>query len=414
MGALDRKIQTNRTGSVKLKLTQGGRPVAGCAVRIGQKNHKFQFGSNWQDDIIRFARKELNGPAGEQPDVITKLYLDLFNQVTLPFYWANFEPEQGKPGTEMMKKLASWYSSHDIALKGHPLCWHTLAPNWLLNMTNDEILRTQIDRIKRDVSDFAGIVDTWDVVNEAVIMPIFDKYDNGLTRLCKEKGRIELLKIMFETARETNPRARFLINDFDTSPAYDILVEGCLEAGIEIDVIGIQSHMHQGYWGVEKTERIIERFERFGLPIHFTENTIISGDLMPPEIKDLNDFQVTDWPSTPEGEERQAEEVVTHIKTLLSHPLVESITWWDIKDGAWLNAPSGLIRRDNTPKPSYHALKDLFKGEWWLKPSEFVSDSKGEIEVKGFLGEYELEFEGRLQRFQIPSTEESEIQIDLL
>ncbi|MBN2658255.1 MAG: endo-1,4-beta-xylanase [Spirochaetales bacterium] len=413
MGALDRKIHKNRTGSVKIKLTRGGRPVTGCAVRIGQKNHKFQFGSNWQDDIIRFAGKELDGPAGEKAEILTNLYLDLFNQVTLPFYWANFEPEQGRPGTENMKKLASWYRSHDIALKGHPLCWHTLAPNWLLDMTNEEILRTQIDRIKRDVSDFAGIVDTWDVVNEAVIMPIFDKYDNGLTRLCKEKGRIELLKIMFETARKTNPRARFLINDFDTSPAYDILVEGCLEAGIEIDVIGIQSHMHQGYWGVEKTERILERFERFGLPIHFTENTIISGDLMPPEIKDLNDFQVTDWPSTPEGEERQAEEVVTHIKTLLSHPLVESITWWDIKDGAWLNAPSGLIRRDNTPKPSYHALKDLFKGEWWLKPAEFVSDSKGEIEVKGFLGEYELEFEGRHQRFQIPSSEESEIQIDL-
>ena len=29
---------------------------------------------------------------------------------------------------------------------------------------------------------------------------------------------------------------------------------------------------------------------------------------MPPEIVDLNDYQVTDWPTTPEGEERQARE----------------------------------------------------------------------------------------------------------
>ena len=57
-----------------------------------------------------------------------------------------------------------------------------------------------------------------------------------------------MIKTLFETARETNPAATFLINDFDISSAYDILIEGCLEAGIEFDVIGIQSHMHQG-WG---------------------------------------------------------------------------------------------------------------------------------------------------------------------
>ena len=29
--------------------------------------------------------------------------------------------------------------------------------------------------------------------------------------------------------------------------------------------------MHQGYWGEEKTLDVLERFARFGLPIHFTE-----------------------------------------------------------------------------------------------------------------------------------------------
>ena len=29
---------------------------------------------------------------------------------------------------------------------------------------------------------------------------------------------------------------------------------------------------------------------------------------MPPEIVDLNDYQVESWPSTPEGEARQADE----------------------------------------------------------------------------------------------------------
>jgi GH35 family endo-1,4-beta-xylanase len=232
----------------------------------------------------------------------------------------------------------------------------------------------------------------WDVINEAVIMPIFDRYDNGLTRLCKEMSRIRLIATMFETTRAVNPKATLLLNDFDTSPAFDILVEGCLEAGIQIDVIGIQSHMHQGYWGVEKTLRVLEQFERFNLPIHFTENTLLSGELMPPEIVDLNDFQVSQWPSTPEGEERQAEEVVLHYKTLLSHPLVQAITWWDITDGGWLNAPAGLLRQDQTPKPAYDELNKLIKGEWWLSPTTMTTDDQGRITVEGFLGDYEISY----------------------
>ena len=207
-------------------------------------------------------------------------------------------------------------------------------------------MEAQIGRIQREVADFAGVIDMWDVINEAVIMPVFDRYDNGITRICKQLERIELIRTMFDTARATNPNATLLLNDFDMSPAYDILVEGCLKAGVKIDVIGIQSHMHQGYWGVEKTQHVLERFERFNLPIHFTENTIVSGHLMPPEIVDLNDYQVSEWPSTPEGEARQTEEVILHYKCLLANPKVEAITWWDMTDGHWLHAPSGLLRAD--------------------------------------------------------------------
>ena len=109
----------------------------------------------------------------------------------------------------------------------------------MLPLDNRAILQAQIARIQREVSDFAGLIEMWDVVNEAVIMQIFDRYDNGLTRICKELGRIELIRTLFETARATNPQATLLLNDFDVSPAYDILVEGCLEAGIPIDVIRI-------------------------------------------------------------------------------------------------------------------------------------------------------------------------------
>jgi GH35 family endo-1,4-beta-xylanase len=280
-----------------------------------------------------------------------------------------------------------------------------------MDYSNEEIMRIQLERIKREVTDFKGYVDVWDVINEVVIMPNFDKYDNAVTRICKEYGRIETVRRVFEAAREANPNAILLINDFDTSPAYDILVEGCLEAGIDIDVIGIQSHMHQGYWGVEKTERILARFERFNRPIHFTETNLVSGELMPKHIVDLNDWQVDDWPTTEEGEARQAEEAVLHYKTLLAHPLVEAITWWDFVDGQWLNAPSGLLRKDLTPKPAYQELYKLVKGEWWLEPTTFRTAEDGSVSFNGFLGEYELRYQGKTVKFNLAESGEAVIEV---
>ena len=408
----DEKIRKNRTAQAKITiLGPDHRPMAHQEFVIAQTKHKFLFGTTGYG-IIQ-ANGGLSGEEKVQADRKVDKLVSLFNYVTLPFYWGRFEPIQGQPMTDRLMETARWCVDRNIVVKGHPLCWHTVTADWLLQMSNAEILQAQIGRIQREVTNFRGLIDTWDVINEAVIMPIFDKYDNGITRICKELGRIRTVRTMFETARAANPDAVLLINDFDMSPAYDILVEGCLEAGIEIDVIGIQSHMHQGYWGVEKTLHVLEQFSRFNLPIHFTETNLVSGHLMPAEIVDLNDYQVEDWPSTPEGEERQAQEVVTHFKTLMAHPLVEGITWWDFFDGGWLNAPAGLLRKDGSSKPAYDELQRLVKGEWWLEPTRLGTDDKGEVQISGFLGDYELNYGGNKYPFSLDAVGENSVEIHI-
>jgi endo-1,4-beta-xylanase len=402
---MDENIKKNRTAEATITLLkQGGTPLANQEVTIEQTNHAFLFGTA-AFDLVPLASGDYVGEEKEQAEDRARKITGLFNAATLPFYWARFEPQRGHPMTEKVKNAARWCLDHNLVTKGHPLCWHTLTADWLLTMSNAEILQAQIARIQRDVSDFRGLIDMWDVINEAVIMPVFDKYDNGITRLCRELGRIKTIKTMFETARETNPNAILLINDFDVSSAYDILVEGCLEAGIQFNAIGIQSHMHQGWWGVEKTLKVMENFERFHLPIHFTETTLISGHLMPPEIVDLNDYQVTDWPTTIEGEERQARETIQHYKTLFAHPLVEGITWWDSSDGGWLNAPAGLIRKDGSIKPAYEELIKLIKGEWWVPPTQMVTNEQGQIQLNCFFGEYKLTYGTQHETFRVTKEE---------
>lgn len=394
-------IKKNRMTDTTITVRKAdGTPLANQEVTIEQTNHKFLFGTA-AFDLVPLTSGDYVGEAKEQAEARADKIKALFNAATLPFYWARFEPQRGEPITEKVKNAARWCLDQHMVTKGHPLCWHTLSADWLLSMSNADILEAQINRIHRDVGDFHGLIDMWDVINEAVIMPVFDKYDNGITRTCREYGRINTIKTMFDAARTTNPYATLLINDFDVSSAYDILIEGCLEAGIKFDVIGIQSHMHQGWWGVEKTLKVLQNFERFKLPIHFTETTLVSGHLMPPEIVDLNDYQVSDWPSTPDGEERQAEQTMQHYKTLFAHPLVEGITWWDSSDGGWLNAPAGLLRKDGSIKPAYEELMNLIKGEWWIGPTTLTTDDQGQIQLNGFLGDYKLRFEGNQLRFQI-------------
>ncbi len=118
-----------------------------------------------------------------------------------------------------------------------------------------------------------------------------------------------------------------------------------------------------------------------------TETTLLSSQLMRPDIVDLNDYRVDSWPSTPEGEQRQARELVSHDRNVFAHPATESLTYWGLADeGAWLGAPSGLVRVDGTAKPSYFAPRDLVKGEWWMGPTTVVTDDAGYFVIDGVAG----------------------------
>ncbi|WDF32002.1 endo-1,4-beta-xylanase [Arthrobacter agilis] len=386
-------------------LDSAGNPVRDGHVTVEQQRHDFAFG-NIGFDFIPLANEETAQDTGADsvfggaelaglPELET-MWLELFNTATLPFYWRGFEPTRGKPDTQRLHRTASWFAEHGVTVKGHPLTWHTLAPEWLTGLPVAEIERLQRERIRREVTDFSGVIDTWDAINEVVIMPVFTAEDNGITRLAQSIGRVPMVQLAFEEARASNPTATLILNDFDLSSDYEALIEGVLEAGIAVDAIGLQTHMHQGYWGEETMLATVDRFARFGLPLHLTETTLLSGDLMPPEIVDLNDYQIPSWPSTPEGEARQADEIVRHYRSLVGHPAVQAITYWGLTDdGAWLGAPGGLVRTDGTPKPSFDALRSLIKGEWWLPRKTIRTDHDGRLSITGFLGDYVIERDGQ-------------------
>lgn len=369
---------------LRVRDTQGA-PVANAKLHLAQRKHDFGFGCG-AFDAIPCTNEKKGDPFLR--DRMEK-WLKLFNYGTLPFYWGRYEPEEGRPEIDSRMNAARFLVENGARVKGHPLCWHTVCADWLMQYDDKTILDKQLERIHRDVSAFAGVIDIWDVINEVVIMPEFDRYDNAITRICKRYGRVPLVKEVFEAAKAANPKALLLINDFNLSDRYAGLIRDCLDAGVPIGAIGLQTHQHQGYMGAEKLGEVLRRFEGFGLPLHFTENTLVSGHLMPGHIVDLNDYQVPEWPSTPEGEARQAREWEEMYRILFDHPKVEAVTGWDFTDGCWLGAPSGLLAADNREKPAYKTLERLIHGEWHSE-CDVVTDDNGCAEVIGFRGMYSL------------------------
>lgn len=387
-----------------------GAPLAGHAVHVAQQRHAVGFGCI-AFDLVEHANGRASHDAGLADD-----WLALFDLGVLPFYWGDFEPQPGHPRTETMLQAARWLRERGVRVKGHPLVWHTVKAAWLDALPTDEVERRVLERVRREAGDFAGLVDEWDVINEVVIMPDFanepDGVPNAVSRLCRERGRVELVRSVVDEARAADPGARLLINDFDLSADYVRLIEELLAAGVALDAIGVQTHMHQGFRGAELVE-IADRFAQFGLPVHFTETTIVSGDLMPREIVDLNDYRPASWPSTPEGEERQAREIEQHYRLLVGHPAVASITYWGLTDrGAWLGAPVGLLRADGSRKPSYDVLHSLLRGEWWMPETVLVTDADGAVVIEGFAGDYTVRAGAAEQSIAL-ATGESRVEVRL-
>jgi len=377
----DGRIERHRKADAKVTvLDASGKPVAGVEVCIEQTRHTFLFGSN----IFKWGR------CGNERDEAEyrRRFAEVFNCATLPFYWWSYEREQGQPMHERTEQIVRWCKEQGILCKGHPLAWNYYEPRWLPDDLK-QVRSLQMARIDDCVRRFTGQIDAWDVVNEATHFdrPACKRQAPKVTAMWAKTGQIEFTRECFQHAREANPRATLLINDYRTDPAYARLIKQLVdENGRPLyDVIGIQSHQHGGTWTNRRIWDVCQRFAEFGVPLHFTETTILSGK---------RGWNLADkgepWESTGEGEAFQAREVERFYTMLFSHPAVEAITWWDFSDrGSWQRAPAGFLRKDMSPKPAYEVLRKLAKEKWWTKTT-VPTNKQGTAEFRGILGEYKI------------------------
>ena len=370
------RIEQHRKGDGTITVRDAnGKVIQGAKVQVEQLRHDFLFGCNF------FMFGHCGQPGLEEQ--YRQRFTSLLNYCTLGFYWASYEPERGKPHYDYTDQVVAWTREHGIRCKGHPLVWDHPAgsPRWLPDSPK-EIEQLSLARVREIISRYKGRIDIWDVVNEATHLA--DKPNQTkMADWAAALGAVPYVAEHLKVARAANPQATLVVNDYRIEAAYYRILDSLRDDGKPLfDTIGIQSHMHDGVWPLQKVWGTCDTYSKLGLPLHFTESTIVSGPRKGPG---------ENWgETTSEGEARQAEQTVKFYTALFAHPAVLAITWWDFSDlGAWQGAPAGWLRRDMSPKPAYDRLMSLIKGEWWTK-TEATTDARGEVTLRAFYGTHHI------------------------
>jgi GH35 family endo-1,4-beta-xylanase len=398
LAGADERITRYRMGALVVSVVdRRGHPFENASVTVEQTRHAFLFGSN----IFRLDPRDTSS----QQLAYQQRFAALFNYATLPFYWGAFERVEGRPDYSRLEAMARWCAAHGIKTKGHPLVWQEVYPRWALN-DPDVVVPLLHRRVGDLITRYKGLINIWDVVNEANAAAGFD---NGVGHWVKRDGAATVVRTALSWAREAGAGAgagageTFTYNDYETGPKTVALLSELRDANSLPDVVGIQSHMHQGVWPLARVWETCKTFARFGRPVHFTEVTVVSAETR--TGINYHGAPATDWPTTPAGEARQADYVINFYTLLFSHPSVRAITWWDLSDeGAWLGAPAGLLRRDMTPKPAYERLLHLVHGKWWTRAAG-QTNGAGKYETRAFLGSYKITVAGPTGRTHAVSAE---------
>jgi endo-1,4-beta-xylanase len=149
--------------------------------------------------------------------------------------------------------VATLALENNLALRGHNLLWYQRAPNWFFDLSSrPEIESAIVERIRGLAGRYRGMVHSWDVVNEP-IEPKDGRTDGLRAGVFLEMFGPDYLDLAYRTAREIDPAARLVVNEYDIeldSPEQEArrtallnLLERMRRSGTPVDAVGVQAHL---------------------------------------------------------------------------------------------------------------------------------------------------------------------------
>ena len=382
---VDYDIEKYRKGDAEIKIVdKSSKPIKNAIIEVHQLSHELLFGCNL------FVLGKIETPELNQK--YKSRFTDLFNSATIPFYWRDLEPQEGKPrfgnGSEQIwrlppsDQLVKWCKTHNITPKGHALMYNrnTLMPDWTEWNDPELFMKQACFHIEGIANRYKNDIPVWDVVNE-------ERY-RILNPDLSHKVPDDYLVRCFRIACNLFPQdVKLLYNDdtqnHDRPDVYEGFVNTVIKRGLRIDGMGLQFHLFNldsrneflegSLYPLYQLTGTYDQLEKTGLPLYITEITIAGNGENGPMLQAL---------------------IVRNLYRLwFSIKNMAGITWWNLGDGTAYgsenNALGGLLDKNMDPKPAYEELDKLINHEWKTNIT-LQTGSSNIAKFRGFYGKYRL------------------------
>ncbi len=254
------------------------------------------------------------------------------------------------------EEIAAIAATEGMGLRGHALLWHEALPRWFDPAAMPApALRAAVERHVRTVAGhWRGRIASWDVVNEPL-------GEEGLrdTPLADP----ELLRLCFVWAREADPGARLVLNDFDIElgdrrqerrrATLLRLLERLLRAGAPVGALGIQAHLapRSALFDAARLARFLREVAGMGLAIEVTELDIVDR-LLPAD--------------TAARDAEAAAMAADFLRVALDQPAMRMLVLWGLSDvQAWQQDSAFARRRDGLPPRGHPLDRDMRRKPLW-------------------------------------------------
>jgi endo-1,4-beta-xylanase len=284
---------------------------------------------------------------------------------------------RGSPGDDdygPADVVAGFAKENGLVLRGHNLLWYHRTPKWFFDLSSrQEIERSIVEHIRQLAGRYRGTVHSWDVVNEP-IEPKDGRSDGLRTGVFLEMFGPEYLDLAYRVARETDPNACLVVNDYDIeldAPEQEArrvallrLVEQMRRSGTPVDAVGIQAHLSctgGPPFSATRLRRFLADLAALGLTIQITELDVT--DEGAPADQAVRDRLVADTYSR-------------FLDAALDEPAVKMVVTWGLSDRhSWIVRhethqskwrEDGISSRplpfdaDLQPKPACEAIAQAF------------------------------------------------------
>jgi len=212
-------------------------------------------------------------------DVLTSQFSEITTDGTL--HWDKLRPAPDKYDFAAADKVVDFAVRNHLPVQAHHLIWDESdsLPAWLKdgNYTPQQLRDIMREHIKTVVGHYKGKVTEWSVVNEPFTRAqhIYNLDSWWADHLGGGTGYID---DAFRWAREADPKAKLILNDFRNETASSIsdaqydYVKAAKARGVPIDGVGIQLHVDAARPSDKAAMiRNMQRFMALGTPVYVTE-----------------------------------------------------------------------------------------------------------------------------------------------